>query len=61
MVVTSLRVVMSHAVQKGALLEIFGLRLNQIEVRNIRWRTVLLGTVYLTGLEISQLSVEVKV
>ena len=35
MVVTSLRVVTSRAVQKGILLEIFGLRLNQFEVRSV--------------------------
>ena len=61
MVVTSLRVVTSLAVQKGILLEIFGPRLNQFEVRNVRWRTVLQDMVCLTVLEISQLSVEVGV
>ena len=54
MVVTSLRLVMSHAVQKGIPLEIYGLHLNQIEVCNVRWRTVLLDMVCLTVLEISQ-------
>ena len=60
-VVTSLRVVMSHAVQKGILLEVFGLRLHQVEVRNVRWRTAILDMVFLTVLEISQLSVEGRV
>ena len=58
MVVTSLRLVMSFVVQKGILLEIFGLRLNQFEVCSVCWRMVLQGMVCLTVLGISRLSVE---
>ena len=58
MVVTSLRLVTSFVVQKGILLEIFGLRLNQFEVCSVCWRMVLQGMVCLTLLGISRLSVE---
>jgi hypothetical protein len=58
MVVTSLRLVMSFVVQKGILLEIFGLRLNQFEASKVCWKMVFQGMVCLTVLGISRLSVE---
>ena len=60
-VVTSLRLVTSPAVQMGTLLEAFGLRILQVEVRNVRWRTAILDMGFLTVLEIFQLSVEDRV
>ena len=57
-VVTSLRLVTSFVVQKGILLEIFGLRLNQFGACNACWRTVFQGMACLTVLGISRLSVE---
>jgi hypothetical protein len=52
---------MPLAVQMGILLEVFGLRLHQVEVRNVRWRTAILDMVFLTVLEIIRLSVEGRV
>ena len=57
MVVTSLRPVTSFVVQKGALLDIFGPRLNQFEACNVCWRTVLQDMACLTVLGISRSSV----
>ena len=45
LVVTSLRPVISPVVRKGIFRKVYGLRLNQFEVRSANWRMVLQGVV----------------